>query len=38
MPDTKHHHHPSDVAKKYVEMYSSSNVAAQDLEEWVQNQ
>ena len=28
--------HLLDVAKKYVETYSSSNAAAQDPEEWVQ--
>ena len=37
-PDTKNHlkNHPLDVAKKYVETYSSSNAAAQDPEERVQ--
>ena len=38
MQNTNKKNHPWDVAKKYVEMYSSSNAAAQDLEEWVQNQ
>ena len=33
-PDTKNH--PLDVAKKYVETYSSSNAAAQDPKERVQ--